>query len=300
MTSGLDGTGMSSELDRAFDYCQRVAKDRAKNFYYAFRTLPSQKRRAIYAAYAFCRYCDDVADDELPIEEKRRLLGETHDRLHDSGLRAEDPVFMALDSSAETFGIPQRYFDEIIEGVEMDLTWTRFENFDQLRTYCYGVASTVGLICIEVFGYDDPAAREYAIDLGIAMQLTNVMRDVKEDAERGRIYLPLDEIESFGYSEDELLDGQVNDRFRALMAFQADRARRYFDSGGRLIPLLSRESRACVSVLHGLYSKILDRIGAADYDVFERRIGLSKREKLFLTARLWAASLITAVPTAKR
>ena len=176
---------MTSELEQAYEHCRRVAKDRAKNFYYAFRTLPSAKRRAIYATYAFCRYCDDLADDTLPVEEKHRLLAETRGRLHDSSHGLEDPVFMALRGASETFGIPLRYLEEVIDGVETDLTVSRFQDFDHLRDYCYKVASTVGLICIEVFGYVDPAAKEYAVDLGIAMQLTNVMRDLKEDADRG-------------------------------------------------------------------------------------------------------------------
>ena len=190
---------MASEIDRAYDHCQRVAKEHAKNFYYAFRTLPAAKRRAIYAVYAFCRYCDDVADDDhLPLDEKRRLLAEIRERLHNPAREAEDPVFMALEATTRDFGIPRRYYEDVIRGVETDLVVARFQSFDHLREYCYLVASAVGLICIEVFGYEDPAAKEYAVDLGIAMQLTNVMRDVKEDMDRGRIYLPLDEIGSSG------------------------------------------------------------------------------------------------------
>ena len=282
---------MASDLDQAYDYCQRVAKIHAKNFYYAFRTLPSAKRRAIYAVYAFCRYCDDVADEDLPLDEKRRLLEQTRNRLHDRGLSSQDPVFVALENAIEEFTIPRRYFDDVIRGVETDLEVSRFQTFDDLRDYCYLVASTVGLICIEIFGYDDPIAGEYAVDFGIAMQLTNVMRDVKEDAERDRIYLPLDDIDQFGYSEQDLMDERNNDNFRSLMDFEAARARYYFDSGARLFPLLSRESRACAAVLHQLYSRILDRMESSGYDVFERRIGLSVGEKLLLVARLWAGSL---------
>ena len=282
---------MTSDLDQAYDYCQRVAKTHAKNFYYAFRTLPSAKRRAIYAVYAFCRYCDDVADEDLPLDEKRRLLDQTRNRLRDRALSSQDPVFVALENAIEEFAIPRRYFDDVIRGVETDLEVSRFQTFDDLRDYCYLVASTVGLICIEIFGYDDPVASEYAIDFGIAMQLTNVMRDVKEDADRGRIYLPLDDIDQFGYSEQDLMDERNNDRFRSLMDFEAARARCYFDSGARLFPLLSRESRACAAVLHQLYSRILDRMESSGYDVFERRIGLSVGEKLLLVARLWAGSL---------
>lgn len=282
---------MANDLDQAYDHCQRVAKTEAKNFYYAFRTLPSAKRRAIYAVYAFCRYCDDVADEELRPEDKTRLLSETRDRLREPGLASGDPVFMALEGAIADFGIPRRYLEDVIRGVETDLSVSRFQTFDDLRDYCYLVASTVGLICIEIFGYDDPAAVEYAVDLGIAMQLTNIMRDIKEDADRDRIYIPLDDIARFGYSERELMTGRNNANFRSLMDFQAARARRYFDSGARLFPLLSRESRACAAVLHRLYSRILDRMEETGYDVFERRIGLSLSEKLLLVARLWVGNM---------
>ena len=282
---------MASDLDQAYDYCQRIAKTHAKNFYYAFRTLPSAKRRAIYAVYAFCRYCDDAADENLPPDEKRRLLEQTRNRLRDQSLSSQDPVFVALENVIRDFGIPRRYFEDVIRGVETDLEVSRFQTFDDLRDYCYLVASTVGLICIEIFGYDDPVASEYAVDFGIAMQLTNIMRDVKEDAERDRIYLPLDDIDRFGYSEQDLMNGRNNDNFRSLMDFEAARARRYFDSGARLFPLLSRESRACAAVLHQLYSRILDRMESSGYDVFERRIGLSAGEKLLLVARLWAGNI---------
>ena len=282
---------MATDLNRAYDYCQRIAKTHAKNFYYASRTLPVAKRRAIYAVYAFCRFCDDVADENLPPDEKKRLLSETRDRLYDPSLAPEDPISIALESAIADFAIPRRYFEDVIRGVETDLEVSRFQTFEDLRGYCYLVASAVGLICIEIFGYDEPAANEYAVDFGIAMQLTNVMRDVKEDADRDRIYLPLDDINEFGYSEQDLMDGRNNENFRLLMDFQATRARRYFDSGGRLFPLLSRESRACAAVLHQLYSRILDRMESSGYDVFKRRIGLSVGEKLLLVARLWAGSI---------
>ena len=292
---------MKSGLDLAYEHCRRIAKEHARNFYYAFRTLPSRKRKAIYAAYAFCRACDDVADDDLPVEEKRRLLAQTRERLAAAWTgEPEDRVLIALKDAVSSFGIPTVYFDEIIEGVEMDLTVSRFRDFCELRTYCYRVASVVGLVCIEVFGFRDESAKEFAVDLGLAMQLTNIMRDVKEDAERGRIYLPQDEMEDWGYTEAELMNGVVNAQFRGLMGHQAERARRYFDSGRRLVPLLDRESRACAGVLHTVYSALLDRIEGADYDVFERRIGVSTAFKLFIMARLWAGSLTLPVPILRR
>ena len=284
---------MPTELDLAYEHCRRVARAQATNFYYAFRTLPGRQRRAIYAAYAFCRLCDDIADEEMPLEEKRRRFAETREMLRGSGTGgADSPVFVALGGASAEFGIPIGLFEEVIEGVEMDLVKSRFDTFDELREYCYKVASVVGLICIEVFGYDDPDAREYAVDMGLAMQLTNILRDVREDAERGRIYLPLDEMAACGYTEDELFAGVVNEPFRDLMRLQARRARGYFESSQKLMPLLAPRSRACPSVLHALYSRVLDRIERADYDVFAERVGLPRTEKLYLMAKLWALSLI--------
>ena len=284
---------MSTDLDQAYEHCRQIARDHATNFYYAFRTLPKRERNAIYATYAFCRICDDIADEDLPLEEKRRRFAQTRKMLEESGNGAGgSPVFSALGGARADFNIPKRHFEEVIEGVEIDLIQSRFDTFDDLREYCYKVASSVGLICIEVFGYDDPNAREYAVDMGLAMQLTNILRDVREDAERGRIYLPLDEMASFGYTEQELLNGVVNEPFRNLMKFQACRARSYFATGRKLIPLLAPRSRACPSVLHILYSHILDRIERADFDVFAGRIGLSRTEKLFLMAKLWALNLL--------
>ena len=292
---------MSSELDQAYGHCQRIAKSQAKNFYYAFRTLPTKKRHAVYAAYAFCRVCDDIADEDNPIQEKRRLFAQTRRRLVESqNGQGRDPVFTALRHATYTFGIPARYFEEVIEGVEMDLTVTRFQTFEELRDYCYKVASVVGLICIEVFGYQDPKAREYAVDLGLAMQTTNIIRDVKEDAQRGRIYIPLDEMARFGYSEQELMAGVINDAFRNLVKFQVSRARRYFDSGRQLLPLVSPESRACPAVLIAVYSAILDRIEAKDFNVLAEHIGLSKLQKLLLAAKLWVGSQVPAVPIMRR
>ena len=286
---------MATELERAYDYCRRITRSQAKNFYFAFRTLPGYKRRAIYATYAFCRICDDIADGDRPEDEKRRLLLETRELLHlGPDARAAHPVFMALKDAADAFQIPVNYFEEVINGVETDLGRTRFENFQELQSYCYKVASVVGLISIEVFGYEDLRAKQYAIDLGIAMQLTNILRDIREDAGRGRIYIPLDEMSRFGYTEGELQDGVVNEAFRDLMRFQVQRARRYFDTGRRLIPLVPQRSTACPALLLAVYSAILDRIESSGYDVFQERIGLSTPTKLIMMARLWAASLIPA------
>ena len=205
------------------------------------------------------------------------------------------PVFSALRDTIDSYDIPVGHFEEVIEGVEMDLTQSRYGTFEELRVYCYRVASAVGLVCIEIFGYTDAKAREYAVDLGLAMQLTNIIRDVREDSLRGRIYVPLDELERFGYTEQDLERGIVNEPFRQLMAYQAVRAREHFERGRRIVPLLSADSRACLALLHGVYSSILGRIEESGFDVYSRRVGLPTREKLLLMARLWAASFIPSL-----
>ena len=281
------------DLDQAYEQCRLITKKEAKNFYYAFITLPARKRKAIYAAYAFCRLCDDAADDELPSEQKLENLHELRGDLsrayegHSNG-----PVFAALGDAATTFDIPEEYFQQVVSGVEMDLTKTRYQNFEELSSYCYGVACAVGLICIQVFGYSNKSAREHAIDLGLAMQLTNILRDIKEDLDRGRVYLPLEEIDRFGYSVEELEAGALNRPFLNLMEFQAQRAREHFDRGFKLLPLLSPRARGCPAILGQLYRHILDRIEAKGFNVFDGRITLSKREKYLVTASTWMKSLL--------
>ena len=279
---------MARELDQAYEYCRRLTKERAKNFYYAFVTLPTRKRRAIYAVYAFCRLCDDATDDFTDAEEKLRLVAEQREGLAKTYAGApEGQVFLAMEDAISTYHIPLEYLEEVINGVEMDISKTRYSTFEELREYCYRVASSVGLICIEIFGYEDPSARDYAVDLGLAMQLTNILRDVEEDIGRDRVYIPQEDLDRFGCSEEDLFLKRTNDSFRGLMRFQVERARDYFTRGKRLLPLLSARSRVCPAVLHGTYSRILDRIEASGYNVFGRRISLSTREKLVLMARLW-------------
>ena len=197
---------MASGLDRAYDHCQRVAHARAKNFYYAFRMLPPPKRRAVYAIYAVCRLWDDIADDDMPLDRKRALFVETRRSLAsalDGGVQADrQPEFVALADTSRRYAIPRRYFEAVLDGVESDLVTSRYANFHELRDYCRKVASAVGLICISIFGYDDPHAEDYAEDMGIALQLTNVLRDIREDAERDRIYIPQDELAEYGYGEN--------------------------------------------------------------------------------------------------
>ena len=286
---------MATELELAYSHCQRVTKENARNFYYTFRPMPAAKRRAMYAVYAYCRLCDDIADGELPIGEKYQGFEGVRRNLQASEPSGEDaPMFRALRHAAQDYQIPYSYFEEILQGVEMDMVKTRFATFDELREYCYKVASVVGLVCIRIFGFEDAKAKEYAVDMGLAMQLTNILRDVKEDAERDRIYIPQDEMSRFGYTEDELKQCAVTDAFRSLMEYQSARARRYFESSRRLFPLISSDARTCPKLMHATYSGILERIELAGFNVFERRIGLSAAAKLLLLARLWAGSLLPA------
>jgi len=276
----------------AYEYCRDLTKREAKNWYYGFISLPPEKRHAIYAAYAFSRECDDDSDTDGTLESKRAAIARTRARLDEaySGT-STDPILRALGDAATRYEIPRAHFDELIAGVEMDLDVRRYPTFEDLRLYCYRVASVVGLVCLQIFGYSDAWAPEYGADLGMALQLTNIMRDVKEDAELGRIYLPQDEIRRFGYSEQELLAGVYNEPFRRLMSFQAERAWEYHRRGQRLLPLLDVRARACTATMQGIYREVLQRIEANDYDVFESRVSLSGRAKLGLTASVWLQCL---------
>ncbi len=285
---------MDGSLEQAYRYCQELAKREAKNFYYGFILLPRQRRQSIYAAYAFARRCDDIVDEGLEPEEKVCRLREYRQQLAEclSG-NPQDPTFLALHDTVRRYQIPSKYFYELMDGVETDLTVRRYATFEELRRYCYGVASTVGLICIEIFGHrDGRKAHQHAVDLGIALQLTNILRDIREDVQRDRIYIPLEDLERFGYAEADVFGGVVNEPFLRLMRFQAQRAREYFHRGQDLLPLLPRRSRACTAVLQGIYHRILDRIEANPASVFRERVSLSGGEKLALAGRGLLGSLV--------
>ena len=285
----------NTELELAYADCRNITRREAKNFYYAVVTLPQEKRKAIYAAYSFCRQCDDSVDEAASPEAKLSALTDLQVNLalaYEG--RPATPVFLALADTADRYDIPKEYFSEIIRGVESDLVKTRYQDFDELREYCYRVASVVGLVCLQIFQYRDAAAREYAVDLGLAMQLTNIVRDVREDWSMGRVYLPQDEMARFGYTEEQLGAGIRNDAFVELLRFQGQRARGYFRSGFRLLPYLSRRSRACPAALGAIYSRVLDRIEESGYDVLgEQRIALSGGEKARIAVRAWMASMLS-------
>lgn len=282
-----------TELELAYEECRSITRREAKNFYYAFLTLPAIQRKAIYVAYAFCRHCDDSVDRVASVDDKLSTLSRLDESLRQaySG-HASEPVFVALADVAERYEIPEEYFKQVLSGVESDLVKNRYEDFEELRGYCYQVASVVGLICLQIFGYKNDVAKQHAADLGLAMQLTNIARDVKEDLEFDRIYLPQEEMARFGYSEQDLQAGLVNDAFIELMRFQAQRAKEYFRSGFQLLPYLSRRSRACPAVLGQLYRTVLQRIEDADYDVLHQRVSLSTGEKLRVTAQTWLTTVL--------
>jgi phytoene synthase len=278
----------------AADYarCAEITRRASSNFYYAFMLLPAQRRRALYSVYAFCRFIDDIADDES-VREPGQMFARWREELGEVfGGKPARPISRALADNVGRFHIPRRYFEEVIDGVEMDLTRRRYQSFDELRLYCRRVASAVGLICIEIFGYRNPATRIYAENLGIALQLTNILRDVSEDAARGRIYLPLEDLERFGVAEQEILEGTYSARFRSLMEFEANRTRAFYREAGRALPPEDRPTMLAAEGMRLIYAALLERIVRSDYRVFDRRLRLSATRKLYLVGRAWANARI--------
>lgn len=290
--------GGEERLQAAQMWCKEYTKERASNFYYAFAILPETKRNAIYAAYAFSGVIDDIADElDDPLEQQHGLI-EVRQRLEAcySGAR-EEPLFIALGDAIDQFAIPLTYFEELMDGVAMDISINRYTTWNDLYRYCYRVASMVGLICITVFGTRPHLqVEEFAIELGVALQVVNIMRDVKEDARRGRVYFPSDELAACGLTETDILNCCFDERFQALMRVQGERAHHYFEHGRQLLPLLDLRSRMCVNVLQGMYAEILKRIEDRDYDVLTERVSLTGRQKLWSIGKLWtqAAALHAA------
>jgi len=273
----------------SYRYAEKVTRARAKNFYYTFWFLPPERRKSIFAVYTFSRRADDAVDSvgagesdgeraRAELDFLRSFLGPTP---------PEDPLVPALKDTLERFSIPRAPFDQLLLGMETDLVKKSYDTFDQLFDYCYRAAAVIGLISIEIFGYESPKAPELAVKLGVAMQLTNILRDVAEDRARGRIYLPREDMDRFGYGPSDLLDGAVDERFRSLMRFQVERARRFFKEAEPLFPLIQADSRYCPILLMRFYSRILERIEAQRYDVLHRRPSLSWHEKLRIACSTW-------------
>ena len=276
------------DLNEAYNICSTITRKEAKNFYYAFLTLPRIKRRAIYVIYAFCRFCDDIADGDADVDEKLIQINRVRKNLERVDFdNFHEPVYLALSDVINQFNIPVEYFDSLLSGMEMDLSKSRYNNFSELEEYCYRAASVVGLMCIHVFGFKDSRAQQCAISLGLAMQLTNICRDVRDDLDLGRIYLPADEMLCFGYSEKLLESLQVTDEFTELMKYQVVRAREYFVDGMRIVDYLEGDAKVCTSLLGNLYVALLDRIEGNGYDVLSSRIRLTILEKLLCLAITW-------------
>jgi phytoene synthase len=285
------------QLVMAYSVCKGITRTAAKNFYYAFMVLPRKKREALCAVYAFMRRCDDITDDEsLSLPERLRKLDTWLDGLHaaQQGQPTDDPILLALTDAQRHFGIPAGLLDELAHGTAMDVedsTGTehapttpglvvQYRTFEDLRIYCYRVASVVGLVCIHIFGYRDPAAEALAERCGLAFQLTNIIRDVKEDAGMGRIYLPEEDLARFGLSAQEILGTPDVARFRPVLALEADRAREFYTAGDDLLAYISEDSQPALWVLVSIYRRLLEKIAEKQYDVFTAKVSLSTSEKL--------------------
>ncbi len=286
----------ASQLDMAYSVCRHIARSAAKNFYYGFLVLPQRKRNALSSVYAFMRRCDDIADDTtLSPEDRHNRLAEWLDKAHRAfaAQPTDDPVLLGLTDAQRAYQIPIGLLDQLAYGTAADLDYhletsgaplaARYQTFEELRQYCYGVASVVGLVCIKIFGYQDPAAEPLAERCGLAFQLTNIIRDVKEDVAMGRVYFPQEDLTQCGLTAADLAspgtDADVA-RIRPLLAMEADRARDCYRSGEELIPMVNEDSQPALWVLITIYHRLLEKIAANQYDVFRGRARLTVREKL--------------------
>ena len=299
-----------SQLAVAYSVCRSIARSSAKNFYYAFLALPRHKREALCAVYAYMRRCDDISDDaSLPVRERRLKLADWLDTFHRvmQGNPSDDPVLIALADAQRRFKIPIHLLDQLALGTAMDLAeegdddepefargkfqetaertndaqpTIRYATFDDLYQYCYRVASVVGLVCIRIFGYRDPMAEPLAERCGLAFQMTNIIRDVKEDASMGRVYLPEEDLAKFQLDPAELQGTPDPARWRPLLALEADRAREFYRAGEELIPYISEDSQPALWVLITIYHQLLEKIASQEYDVFTNRISLTSWQKL--------------------
>jgi phytoene synthase len=275
---------MMVSVDQSYEYCRRIARSRARNFYYSFLLLSAQQRKAMCAIYAFMRYCDDLSDDPGASRASiDRWSAEMEDALQ--GRFSDHPVWPAFHHTVRRFGIPHEYFREMIAGVASDLEPRQMRTFDELYRYCYQVASVVGLTIIHIFGFDTRSALPLAEKCGVAFQLTNILRDVREDLDHGRIYLPSEDLERFGVSPEELRGGRRGDNVLQLLQFEAARARRYYNESQPLLDLIHPRSRPSLWALISIYSSLLDRIVGVNYDVFTRRVRLSPIKKSWIVVR---------------
>ncbi|MEJ2493540.1 MAG: presqualene diphosphate synthase HpnD [Ignavibacteriaceae bacterium] len=272
------------------DQAKRISKRSNSSFYYAFNLLSSEKRNAMNTVYAFCRKTDDIVDEGLESHDIR------YENLHKWRLELEKALYGNSDYSLlnklaatiRKFNIPIDPFYELLKGMEMDLQKNRYLTFDDLQLYCYRVASTVGLMCIEIFGYKHESTREFAVNLGIALQLTNILRDIKKDAEAGRIYLPEEDMKRFNYSERDLLNLTYNKNFRTMMRYEVNRAKYYFEEATNNLNLDDKGKMFAARAMQHIYTRILDKIVDADYDVYNNDCRASRLEKIWISLGVWA------------
>ena len=285
----------------AYDYCRRVTQRASKTFYWGSVFLPQPKRRAVWAVYALCRIVDDIVDEEMNPDTPQigHLSGSSTpkqeldywrsslERVYERGGAGDNVVQRAWSDLLERYPVPLRPVLDLLDGVEMDLSINRYQSFDELYLYCYRVAGTIGLLTSPIFGYQDEKALQHAVDLGVALQLTNILRDIGEDARRNRIYLPQDEMQRFGYTESNLMTGVVNDAFCELVRFQMTRADDYYQRSQPGVSLLSPDCRLAVRLSGTLYRGILDRIHLNNYNVFTKRASVPLKTKLAAASQYW-------------
>ncbi len=270
---------------------KEIAKKSKSSFYYAFNLLPAAKRDAMNTVYAFCRETDDIIDegsepDELKFAKLHKWRVELEKSING---RSDYTLLNRLGKTISGFNIPLEPFFELIKGMEMDLQKKRYSSFDDLMIYCYRVASTVGLICIEIFGYKDKQhAKDFAVNLGIALQLTNILRDIKKDSEKGRIYLPQEDLAMFNYSDTDIINRKYNAEFKDLMSYEVDRAMMYFDRATLSLNLDDKAAMFAARAMQHIYHKMLEKIIEAEYDVYNRNIKVSKFEKVGISLGVWA------------
>ncbi len=279
-----------------------LSTEGSTSFHYSFSFLPREERHAISTVYAFCRRIDDIVDENVSIDAvnvsgKRERLNwwrQEVERLYAPSVRRIDDdkrtISGALRGVVRRFSIPKQYFLTLIDGCERDLTQRSYQTFEELKEYCYAVASIVGLICIEIFGYKHEQTRQYAINLGYALQLTNILRDVKADKDRGYIYLPLEDLERFQYTADDLRNEVYDDRFVALMEFQAQRARDYYHRARTLLAPDERMTMVAAEIMDAIYYRLLDKIQLNDYQVFTKHIRVNTVHKVITAIRIWMGS----------
>lgn len=277
--------------------CTAYTKKSGSNFYYSFLFLPRSRREAMYTIYAFCKQVDSAVDEPAPgsqpleeISKWRKEVSATYQG------HPTQPVTISLAAHLQTFDIPETLLQELITGVEMDLLSNRFATFPELYQYCYRVASVVGLICLKIFQTQSPAAEDYAINLGLAFQLTNILRDLKGDAELNRIYLPLEDLQRFGYSEESLLEQRSSPALVDLVKFECERARTYYHKAQEILQTLppsDQKSLVVAEIMRGVYSRILQQLEEQQYQVFGSRIRVAPLERLTIAAKIWVRSLFS-------